>query len=314
MDSSSSRLTESCVICGSGAVLDAFSIRNADYPDSEANVVKCRDCGVGRTEYVSGRIPTEEEYPDSYYSYSPNGYSKLKVRAKHALDVAAPYVFSRALLNRWLTMQPPKRTGAVLDVGCGCGVSLDRWKSLGWSTFGTEISEKPVEICRAKGHKAVVATSPEGLFEPEQFDWITLDNVLEHMDEPESILGSLRPSLKPDGVLTICVPNFGSGDAKLFGPYWDALAYPEHRFHYTGVGVSQLLRRNGFEALRVTYQPRFHSRPTMRNVRAYASAEETKTLRRKFFRLQLQKATNMFAARGVAERYGYFLTVDARKI
>ena len=215
----------SCQACGAAESMRfGHPILSSATGGEGAEMYVCTECGTGRTVYTKA---LSISYGDEYYSYNPESYSSLKTRIKGVLYKYASFI-PVSIRHRWLTVAPSKRPGKVLDIGCGCGNSLDVWKMVGWQTFGSEISETPVEICKTRGHNVALSFEPWSEFAGEKFDWITLDNVLEHIDAPEQFLVSLKGILAKDGIVTICVPNYGGKPAEIFGPYWDALLPDQH--------------------------------------------------------------------------------------
>lgn len=303
-----------CGVCGGQSIVDLFRIKDARYKNLDIHLSKCMNCGVGHTEYPApGELPADFfNYTENYYSYSLGGYSSVRLRLKTVFYKYLFLPFFGTIAERWLTIIPPRRHGKVLDVGCGCGASLDIWARLGWKTYGTEVTSRPIEICRANGHEVFETKSPAEVFEESFFDWIVLDNVLEHVENPQVLLKQLARLLKCDGALTICVPNFGGEGAEEFGPYWDALLPEQHIFQYTESGLSLLLKECGYAIRHVAYQPRFQSIPRMNNVRACGDAETYERLERYLKRLEMRKFIHLLTAPRIAERYGYFMTVTAK--
>jgi SAM-dependent methyltransferase len=280
---------ESCYIC-SQSLEQKWFISNVQRPNLKAILFVCRGCGTGQTWYPEGH---GETYGAAYYSYSAISYSKWKQRAK-------TLVWKMPGAQRWVTMIPPQQAGRVLDIGCGCGVTLDLLQSVGWETYGTEISAEAIDICRKNRHRVLPAGQAE--FPDHFFDWITLDNVLEHIIDPRKLLVSVRRWLNQSGLLTICVPNFGGVDAEFWGRYWQALEPPHHEFHFTARGLQMLLDECGFRA-RPTFQPRFVSANSMRNAHHYASHS--------WALIQMEKMGHLLTARKIQERFGFFITVNA---
>jgi SAM-dependent methyltransferase len=97
--------------------------------------------------------------------------------------------------------------GDFLDVGASRGVMLDcvRERLPGWRISAIELSASARDRIRERGHQAVGSlTELDG---NAKFDWINIDNVLEHIPEPVDILRKLKALLKPGGFLYIEVPN-----------------------------------------------------------------------------------------------------------
>jgi SAM-dependent methyltransferase len=115
-----------------------------------------------------------------------------------------------------------------LDVGCGAGAVLDRYKAFGWRTFGIEINGRAVAIARAKGHDvlegdAAAAQLPEGAY-----DLVRATHSIEHVLEPTVLLRQLVNSLALNGLLYIDIPNLSSLPARLAGRDFWQLDPPRH--------------------------------------------------------------------------------------
>ena len=106
------------------------------------------------------------------------------------------------------------KNGSVLDVGCGNGIiSLNLGKE-GYTIHGIDMSEKSIENAKEKNPFSNVSFSAmdaetmraSGL----RYDAIVCSEVLEHLNNPGSLLKQLFEILKDDGILLVTVPN-GTG-------------------------------------------------------------------------------------------------------
>jgi 2-polyprenyl-3-methyl-5-hydroxy-6-metoxy-1,4-benzoquinol methylase len=102
----------------------------------------------------------------------------------------------------------PKSASKVLEVGCGAGVFLSQLKdSLGCETWGVDFLDS-TELVRHPDHylqgsiESVVSKLPDS-----SFDCIVLNDVLEHMVEPEKVLSLLTSKLKTGGTFVASIPN-----------------------------------------------------------------------------------------------------------
>jgi len=105
----------------------------------------------------------------------------------------------------------------VLDVGCGSGSFLRVLKGLGHEGVGLEISATAVEAANQSGVRAMVgnAETKAGLDAVgNDFDVITLLDVLEHTFDPPQMLRHLGSLLRPDGCIIASVPNLGCFTAR----------------------------------------------------------------------------------------------------
>ncbi|HEY0622369.1 class I SAM-dependent methyltransferase [Sphingomonas sp.] len=298
------RLT--CPACGSvEAMACAFPIRSATTDGKGALMFDCADCGTGRTVYTEDLSGCYEE---DYYSYSPEGYSSRRKFLKGLMYKYLKFL-PRSISHRWLTVVPPGRTGKVLDVGCGCGNSLDVWKRIGWQTFGTEISEAPAKICVANGHDVRLSFKPAEAFAGSTFEWITLDNVLEHVEDPGELLAELKTAMTEDSVMTICVPNYGGTPSRVFGRYWDAILPEQHLTHFTRKGLEALIGRCGLRVKATSFQPRFHL-PTD-NVARFGQPAELETAQALAQKWKKSAVARLVTGGRMTEADGYFMTIEA---
>lgn len=107
-------------------------------------------------------------------------------------------------------LHPLVGTRRILDAGCGTGGNLAMLKEFGDVT-GVELEHMAVEAARKRTGNAVRILEggiPDGLPKGEQFDVITMFDVLEHLDDPVGAVNALRELLTPSGQLVITVPAF----------------------------------------------------------------------------------------------------------
>jgi ubiquinone/menaquinone biosynthesis C-methylase UbiE len=105
----------------------------------------------------------------------------------------------------------PAGEAAHLDFGCGDGRFLVRLrsKSIG-RLVGVDVRREAVEQAKAKCGDAEIVhidgSSPL-LFADSEFSSISLLDVLEHVDEPDTLLAELHRVLKDEGILIVTVPG-----------------------------------------------------------------------------------------------------------
>lgn len=95
----------------------------------------------------------------------------------------------------------------VLDVGTGLGVFPYRMKQAGWTCVGIDLDENLIAHVReAVGIEARVADL-KTLRDFEPFDLVTFNKVLEHVEDPVSLLAAAVPQLAKDGVIYVELPD-----------------------------------------------------------------------------------------------------------
>ncbi len=97
----------------------------------------------------------------------------------------------------------------VLDIGCGEGDLLDYLcKTKHINAYGIEYGEKAVEKARARGIKVQVADISQPDFNiQDDYDYIILSEVIEHLAKPEELLLKLKGKFNKS--LLITIPNTG---------------------------------------------------------------------------------------------------------
>lgn len=101
--------------------------------------------------------------------------------------------------------------GKILDVGCGNGIISLQLGRAGFNVKGIDVSDKAIEkAIKTNPFPNVVfeVTDAETLeASGEIFDAIICSEVLEHLQQPASLLKELTKVLKVDGLLIVTVPN-----------------------------------------------------------------------------------------------------------
>lgn len=94
-----------------------------------------------------------------------------------------------------------------LDIGCGAGWSLVVAKQNGYSAYGVE----PVTEASKYANETLKLNVINSLFKPDlfpqkNFDFIMMDQVLEHIPNPKEVLVDAFSLLKPGGTFFLAVP------------------------------------------------------------------------------------------------------------
>ena len=97
----------------------------------------------------------------------------------------------------------PAQVPVVLDFGCNWG----KWASMalahGCEVYGVDVNRAAAEFCSSRGIKMISFEEMRGL----QFDFINVDQVLEHLSEPLLVARHLAACVKIGGFLKFSTPN-----------------------------------------------------------------------------------------------------------
>lgn len=218
-------------------------------PHVVTDVVRCCGCDF---IYTNPLIRGLEHLETAFYD------DPLRYCASAGSDCAGMYASRLEFLEKF---QSP---GTLLDVGSGKGEFLSECVARGWKAIGVEPSEKFCAYARTKfGVDARAGFLGEGgpVVETE-FDAVTLNHVLEHVDDPCALLAAIRGRLRPGGALFIEVPNADShllrladGFFRLKGLSWSSrlspLHPPFHRYGFTTGSLTYALTKAGYEVLKL---------------------------------------------------------------
>jgi 2-polyprenyl-3-methyl-5-hydroxy-6-metoxy-1,4-benzoquinol methylase len=92
----------------------------------------------------------------------------------------------------------------ILDFGCGRGGFIRLAREISNKTMGIELNKFNRKYINSIGIQCLEYLSDLG---DEKFDLITLNHVLEHLNNPIEILISLKKHLRKDGIIIIEVPH-----------------------------------------------------------------------------------------------------------
>jgi SAM-dependent methyltransferase len=218
-----------CPACGHGAPETVFPSTEPGF-----SVLRCPDCGLGRTWPPVEADKIGAWYPEQYYG-------KGNVRFNALFEKMIRWFRRR----RAAVIHNRVPRGPVLDVGCGRGFLLSYLRDFGYEAHGVEFSETAAWHARNVLKLPVAvedfATSPR---EKERYNAVIFWHSLEHFSNPVGAIARASEALKTGGVLAVAVPNYGSRQARLFGRRWFHLDVPRHYFHFTERSLEAILARH----------------------------------------------------------------------
>src|SRR4051812_28004959 len=95
-------------------------------------IVRCAKCGLGRTLPVPSASAMAKYYPAHYYG------SSNEARFNPVIEKLQNLLYSHRVR---VVENLLGRKGTVLDVGCGRGYLLEKFRQSGWRAQGTEFTE-----------------------------------------------------------------------------------------------------------------------------------------------------------------------------
>ncbi len=225
-----------CDLCGSDTSMVLFEKDGFKH-------VKCRNCGL---VHVNPRLKNPLEHQETFYDNLAASFGDLNERAHH------DYTGSRRkrFLKEAAMYLPYNLNGRILDIGCGLGGFLKGAAEQGWKyPEGIEIAPQAAEYT-SKFFPVRMKPFEETEYDY-YFDVIRLENVIEHVPSPRSIVVSAYKYLRPGGLFVISTPNYRSLSVTLCREKWQYICGADHIYLFAPKTISQLLSKNGFKILNI---------------------------------------------------------------
>jgi len=131
-------------------------------------------------------------------------------------------------------------SGRVLDVGCGIGDFVKFRKQ----TTGTDINPETVRFCKKQGLDVIQMDIDKLPFLSGEFDGALLDNVLEHIKSPKSLIEEIYRVLKPSGTFLVGVPGRKGYERDL-----------DHKIYYDQDKIVETISAYGFINTKIFFMP-----------------------------------------------------------
>ncbi len=243
-------ITMHCPICDESSFVQGAPVFDDRYGEPNLyHLARCAGCGHLSTSPRLG----EQDLPGLYGTYYPR-------KAAVAAEVAAEADLARkpfASLKRWWAgtnnqgQYSTKVGDKVLDVGCGAGVSLLEAQILGGQAYGIETDRNIKPLADALGMTMHFGNLHDRPFADVRFDLIIMNQVIEHVPDPDRALVALRDRLHGSGRLVLVFPNQSALSRRLTGARWINWHIPFHLHHYDAAHIRLLAQRCGYDVVRL---------------------------------------------------------------
>lgn len=190
-----------CLVCMGTNLRIVRTEKNSksDHPDlkpyfeRDSILLVCSDCEMAFVE----SIPADAKFFSALYAGTDR-------------DVSIDFIYSGKLsIFRQIkkTILKYKNSGELLDIGAGTGAFLNFMKYY-FGTTGVELGSAAREFACSKGLHVIAAPIEKLPFQDQQFDIVTIIDVLEHLTDPNQAMIEIHRVLKEGGLLYIKVPNY----------------------------------------------------------------------------------------------------------
>jgi SAM-dependent methyltransferase len=223
----------SCPVCRNPADNEVLA-EVALVHDAASSLVQCPGCAVIRFDPLPSVEILNRFYSAAYYDFR-----------------RWPGEAGGAWFGRKLRRIGP--AGRFLDVGCATGFFLNGLRqSTGWEVHGVEFGKDAVAYARSElGLDVLEGDLTDAGFPDEYFDYVHVNNVLEHVLDPVGLLVECHRILKPGGHFFLAVPN-GVNDSRNLIEFHHVENIPArspsgHIFFFPARTLTMLFEKLGFE-------------------------------------------------------------------
>ncbi len=165
--------------------------------------------------------------------------------------------------NPWILKTIEEKMGqgcSILDIGCGGGLLTNFLASHGHKVFGIDQSSKSLEVAKEKDlTKSVMYKTADAAalpFEKESFDVVSAMDLLEHVQDPSSVIKEASRILRPGGIFFFHTfnRNFLSYLLAVKGIEWFVKNSPSNLHSYSlFIKPEELKKMCAFNGLQVKY-------------------------------------------------------------
>ncbi len=237
---------QTCPLCGSHSVKTFFR-------QPHWQIDTCMHCTNAWTNPAPGEIP----YADKDFHENVCGQSQIPTTD------ALPWEWRKSLLSQiaLLSRHLPQKA-RILEVGCGEGILLRELEKKGFIVYGLEPSKTACARLRQQDFRVAEGYFPQAL-PPEWkgFDCIIMSHVLEHIDNPATVIDSVS-HIAPGGYFLLVQTHWKGLIPRIRKQKWYAWVEEQHFWHFSPDGLSLIARPFGYKEVEREYSSLVHGSQT----------------------------------------------------
>jgi 2-polyprenyl-3-methyl-5-hydroxy-6-metoxy-1,4-benzoquinol methylase len=222
----------------------------------EYTVSKNIKYGYFEVENKPSELELSEYYSKKYFQNHANKINKYQEKYA-ATDID---FINNKIANKYELIRQKagsKKIDSFIDIGCGEGFALSFFSKKGIKSLGVDFSDfgiknqNPDQLTNFR--QGNVLTEIDKLIAEEKtFDLLWLDNVLEHVINPENLLKKCYQLCNPEGFVIIEVPNdfsnyqnFLLSEELIKKQHWQIT--PDHLNYFSPESLTNICNGFGFE-------------------------------------------------------------------
>jgi len=179
---------------------------NIDYSNIKRKYIQCNKCGL-----IYRSIIMDQNEKELLYTHFRDEALRSETKEEYftritSLPITESENYDKCqFLKKYITNNENNK---ILDIGCGAGVFLYAFKNVfsKWDTIGVEPTKDFSEIAKNQGINILNEYLDENTFDY-TFDLISMNHVLEHLDNYFDMLSLIKQYMSKKTLLYIEVPS-----------------------------------------------------------------------------------------------------------
>jgi len=242
-----------CPVCGTLYMREKFQV----FPTmtyefaSRYDVLQCRKCGYLAVSPIPDSSVLQNVYSTDFHS-TPQQDVPLGPDGRLLPESYTSAVYKNAQ-RRVQMLQGFRSSGTLLDIGCGKGLFCHA-ASAYYRVVGVDLARHAVDWGRALGLELLCGDFRTMDFGIQQFDIITMWDVLACIPDPLPTMERVVSLLNPKGLVAFTFPDGGSLACRWLRSYWPMMIPPINLGFHTRKSVATMAEKTGLHLQRYGHQ------------------------------------------------------------
>lgn len=236
--------TMKCIWCGKTGKKNYYA--SVQWEDLDSTWYRCSSCGSLMILPRPSKKLIKKVYENDYMHKKLQPHVGVDSRIRYSKEYR-PTVFAEYAMSLRDLEVKPREVRSILDFGCAGGIFLEfckKYFSPQTILYGADISEDMLGQAKKDGWNVMHINDIPKL--KKKFDLITLWDVVEHVEDPASVISGLKRFLNPRGRILLETPRFGVL-GEFSGKNWPHLLPVQHLSVASKEGMQKLVRRIGLK-------------------------------------------------------------------